>query len=93
VVDPVTVIVRPWALDAFQPFTFPLNWTQTGPRELKFEMPPPPHVVVNTVAPAAHPPPVHVPLSHVEPVAQTVPQPPQLLLSVCSLTHEPLQAE
>jgi hypothetical protein len=25
VVDPVTVIVRPWALDAFHPLTFPLN--------------------------------------------------------------------
>jgi hypothetical protein len=65
----------------------------TGPVELKFEMPVPPQVVVYSVEPATHPPPVHVPLTHVVPVAQTCPQLPQLLLSVCSLTHAPLHCE
>jgi hypothetical protein len=37
---------------------------------------------------------VHVPLTHVSPPLQTCPdpQPPQLLLSVCSLTQAPLHA-
>jgi hypothetical protein len=55
-------------------------------------MPPPPHVVVNIVEPAAQPPAAQDPLTHVEPAAQGVPQPPQLLLSVCSLTQAPLQS-
>jgi hypothetical protein len=48
---------------------------------------------VNTVEPAAQPPPVHDPLTHVEPAEQVFPQLPQLLVSVCSLTHAPLQSE
>jgi hypothetical protein len=60
---------------------------------MKFEMPVPPHVVVYSVEPATHPPPVHVPLTQVVPVAHTLPQLPQLLLSVCSLTHVALHME
>ncbi len=64
----------------------------TAPIELKLEMPPPPQVVVNMVEPAAQAPAVHDPLTHVDPAVQGVPQPPQLLLSVCSLTQAPLQS-
>jgi hypothetical protein len=63
-----------------------------APIELKLEMPPPPHVVVNMVEPAAQPPAVHDPLTHVEPAAQGVPQPPQLLASLAKSTHAPLQS-
>ena len=38
------------------------------------------------------PPAAHDPFTHVEPAAQGIPQPPQLLLSVCSLTQAPLQS-
>jgi hypothetical protein len=92
VVDPVTVIVRPCAFDAFQPLMLPLNWTQTAPSELKLPTPVPPHVAVNTVAPAAQPPPVHNPLTH-ERDPHEFAHEPQLLASVCSLTHAPLQSE
>jgi hypothetical protein len=34
---------------------------------------------------------VHWPASQLCPAAQAAPQPPQLLTSVCSLTHRPLQ--
>jgi hypothetical protein len=91
--DPLTPIVRPCALDAFHPLTFPLNCTHTAPSELKLETPAPPQVVVKTVAPAAHPPPVHVPLTHVDPSVHAVPHPPQFPLSVCSLTQAPLHSE
>ena len=88
---PLIVIVRPWALDAFQPLTFPMKRTHTAPRELKLETPPPPHVVVNWAEPAAHPPLAHIPFTH-DPDVQAFAQPPQLLLSVCSLMHAPLQS-
>jgi hypothetical protein len=44
------------------------------------------------VEPAAQPPATHDPLTHVEPAAHAAAHPPQLLLSVCSLTHAPLQS-
>ena len=91
-VDPVTVIVRLWAFDAFHPLTFPLNSTHTAPSELKLEMPPLPHVVVNSVEPGAQPPLVHTAPTHLDPAAQAIPQPPQLLLSSVKLTQAPLQS-
>jgi hypothetical protein len=54
---------------------------------------PGPHVIAMIVEPVAHPAPTHVPLTQLVPVAHTFPQVPQLLLSVCSLTHAPLQSE
>jgi hypothetical protein len=89
--DPVTVMVLPCAFEAFQPFTFPWNWTHTAPAELRVLLVPP-HVVEITVEPAAQPPPVQDPLTQ-EPEAHTFPHEPQLLASVCSLTQAPLQSE
>jgi hypothetical protein len=45
------------------------------------------------VAPASVPADVQLPETHVEPLAHTLPQLPQLLLSLCSLTQAPLHSE
>jgi hypothetical protein len=47
------------------------------------------HVPLHTCAVVPH---THVPAWQVLPLGQVVPQPPQLLLSVCSLTQAPAHA-